>query len=94
MIGTYVLSAGYYDAYFVKALKVRRLICNDFTEAYKKVDLILTPTTPTAAFAIGEEPKDPIAMYMNDVLTVTLLGYLVCQFQLVFQARACLWECN
>ncbi|HBN21953.1 MAG TPA: Asp-tRNA(Asn)/Glu-tRNA(Gln) amidotransferase GatCAB subunit A [Holosporales bacterium] len=71
MIGTYVLSAGYYDAYFVKALKVRRLICNDFKEAYKKVDLILTPTTPTPAFAIGEEPKDPIAMYMNDVLTVT-----------------------
>ncbi len=71
MTGTYVLSAGYYDAYFVKALKVRRLICNDFAEAYKKVDLILTPTTPTAAFAIGEEPKDPIAMYMNDILTVT-----------------------
>ena len=71
MTGTYVLSAGYYDAYFVKALKVRRLICNDFAEAYKKVDLILTPTTPTPAFAIGDEPKDPIAMYMNDILTVT-----------------------
>lgn len=71
MTGTYVLSAGYYDAYFVKALKVRQLICNDFTEAYKSVDLILTPTTPTPAFAIGEEPKDPIAMYMNDILTVT-----------------------
>jgi aspartyl-tRNA(Asn)/glutamyl-tRNA(Gln) amidotransferase subunit A len=71
MTGTYVLSAGYYDAYFVKALKVRRLICTDFAEAYKKVDLIFTPTTPTPAFAIGEEPKDPIAMYMNDILTVT-----------------------
>ncbi len=71
MTGTYVLSAGYYDAYFVKALKVRRLICQDFEEAYKKVDVILTPTTPTPAFAIGEEPKDPIAMYMNDILTVT-----------------------
>ncbi len=71
MTGTYVLSAGYYDAYFVKALKVRRLICQDFVEAYKKVDMILTPTTPTPAFAIGEEPKDPISMYMNDILTVT-----------------------
>lgn len=71
MTGTYVLSAGYYDAYFVKALKVRRLICQDFEDAYQKVDLILTPTTPTPAFAMGEEPKDPIAMYMNDILTVT-----------------------
>jgi len=71
LIGTYVLSAGYYDAYFIKALKVRRLITNDFNEAFKKVDVILTPTTPTPAFAIGEEPKDPVSMYMNDILTVT-----------------------
>lgn len=70
MIGTYVLSAGYYDAYYLKAQKIRRLIRQDFEEAYKKVDVILTPTTPTAAFAIGEEPKDPVTMYMNDVLTV------------------------
>jgi aspartyl-tRNA(Asn)/glutamyl-tRNA(Gln) amidotransferase subunit A len=72
MIGTYVLSAGYYDAYYLKAQKIRRLITQDFQEAYKKVDLILTPTTPNAAFMIGEEPKDPITMYMNDVLTVTV----------------------
>lgn len=70
MIGTYVLSAGYYDAYYLKAQKIRRLIQQDFEKAYKKVDVILTPTTPTAAFAIGEEPKDPVTMYMNDVLTV------------------------
>ncbi|AIL12370.1 glutamyl-tRNA amidotransferase [Candidatus Paracaedimonas acanthamoebae] len=70
MIGTYVLSAGYYDAYYLKAQKIRRLIQQDFEEAFKKVDVILTPTTPTAAFAIGEEPKDPVTMYMNDVLTV------------------------
>ena len=71
MTGTYVLSAGYYDAYFVKALKVRRLICQDFETAFKSVDVVLTPTTPTPAFAIGEEPTDPIQMYMNDILTVT-----------------------
>lgn len=70
MIGTYVLSAGYYDAYYLKAQKIRRLIRQDFEEAFKKIDVILTPTTPTAAFAIGEEPKDPVTMYMNDVLTV------------------------
>ncbi len=70
MIGTYVLSAGYYDAYYLKAQKIRRLIQQDFENAFKKVDVILTPTTPTAAFAIGEEPKDPVTMYMNDVLTV------------------------
>jgi aspartyl-tRNA(Asn)/glutamyl-tRNA(Gln) amidotransferase subunit A len=70
MIGTYVLSAGYYDAYYTQARKLRRLICQDFDQAFSKVDIILTPTTPTPAFAIGEEPQDPIAMYMNDVLTV------------------------
>lgn len=70
MIGTYVLSAGYYDAYYLRAQKIRRLIAQDFQNAYKKVDLILTPTTPNTAFAIGEEPKDPVTMYMNDVLTV------------------------
>jgi len=69
-IGTYVLSAGYYDAYYLKAQKVRRLIANDFVSAFKDVDVILAPTTPNAAFAIGEEPKDPVSMYMNDVLTV------------------------
>ena len=71
MVGTYVLSAGYYDAYYLKAQKLRRLISQDFKAAFESCDVILTPTTPTPAFAIGEEPKDPIAMYMNDVLTVT-----------------------
>ncbi|ARN85357.1 Asp-tRNA(Asn)/Glu-tRNA(Gln) amidotransferase subunit GatA [Candidatus Nucleicultrix amoebiphila] len=72
LIGTYALSAGYYEAYYIKAQKVRRLITQDFEEAFKKVDVMLTPTVPSAAFAIGEEPKDPISMYMMDVLTVTL----------------------
>jgi len=70
MIGTYVLSSGYYDAYYLKAQKVRRLIKNDFDEAYKKVDAILTPSTPSSAFAIGEKTKDPVSMYLNDIFTV------------------------
>lgn len=70
MIGTYVLSAGFYDAYFMKAQRVRRLISQDFDEAYKKVDCILTPTTPTAAFSLDNPPTDPVEMYMNDVLAV------------------------
>ncbi|HEY2889778.1 MAG TPA: Asp-tRNA(Asn)/Glu-tRNA(Gln) amidotransferase subunit GatA [Dongiaceae bacterium] len=70
LIGTYVLSAGYYDAYYLKAQRLRSLILRDFTDAYKKVDAILTPATPTAAFAIGERTDDPIAMYLNDVFTV------------------------
>ena len=71
LIGTYVLSAGYYDAYYLRAQRVRALIARDFTEAYKQVDAILTPATPSAAFAIGEKMDDPIAMYLNDVFTVT-----------------------
>jgi len=70
MIGTYVLSAGYYDAYYKKAQRVRWLIANDFTEAFKKVDAILTPTAPSAAFGLGEKQDDPITMYLNDVFTV------------------------
>ncbi len=70
LIGTYVLSAGYYDAYYLKAQKVRRLITQDFEVAFQKVDVILTPTTPTAAFALDEKPTDPVVMYLNDVLTV------------------------
>jgi aspartyl-tRNA(Asn)/glutamyl-tRNA(Gln) amidotransferase subunit A len=72
LIGTYVLSAGYYDAYYLKAQKVRALIANDFTEAFKKVDIILTPSTPSAAFAAGEKMDDPLAMYLMDVFTVTV----------------------
>ena len=70
MIGTYVLSAGYYDAYYLKAQKVRTRIAEDFRAAYEKCDVILTPTAPSAAFAIGEKMDDPIAMYLNDVFTV------------------------
>jgi aspartyl-tRNA(Asn)/glutamyl-tRNA(Gln) amidotransferase subunit A len=70
LIGAYVLSAGFYDAYYRKAQKVRRLISEDFTKAYKTVDVLLTPTAPSAAFAIGEKMDDPIAMYLNDVFTV------------------------
>lgn len=70
MIGTYVLSAGYYDAYYLKAQKVRQLIADDFKQAFKQVDAILTPTAPSAAFAFGEKSDDPLAMYLNDVFTV------------------------
>ena len=72
MIGTYALSAGYYDAYYVKALQVRRLIAEDFTKAYEKCDVLLTPTTPSAAFPIGKNVEDPLEMYLNDVFTVTV----------------------
>lgn len=70
LIGTYVLSAGYYDAYYKKAQRVRHLIAEDFKKAYEKVDVLLTPTAPSAAFALGENMSDPIAMYLNDVFTV------------------------
>jgi aspartyl-tRNA(Asn)/glutamyl-tRNA(Gln) amidotransferase subunit A len=70
MIGTYVLSAGFYDAYFTKAQKVRTLIKRDFAEAFRDCDLILTPTAPSAAFGLGEKSADPLAMYLNDVFAV------------------------
>ena len=70
LIGTYVLSAGYYDAYYNKARRVRSLILRDFTRAFETVDAILTPTAPSEAFAVGEKMDDPIAMYLNDVFTV------------------------
>ena len=70
LIGTYVLSAGYYDAYYNKARQVRALIARDFSEAFKEVDVLLTPTAPSAAFAAGEKMDDPVAMYLNDVFTV------------------------
>ncbi len=72
LIGTYVLSAGYYDAYYIKAQKVRSLIAQDFSNAFESVDAILTPTAPSAAFGIGERSDDPISMYLNDVFTVTV----------------------
>lgn len=71
MLGTYVLSAGYYDAYYVQAQKVRRLFANDFAEAFKKVDVIISPTTPTTAFKIGAKIDDPVAMYLNDIYTIS-----------------------
>jgi aspartyl-tRNA(Asn)/glutamyl-tRNA(Gln) amidotransferase subunit A len=71
LIGTYVLSAGYYDAYYLKAQKVRALIAQDFAAAFERVDCLLTPTAPSAAFAIGEKQDDPIAMYLNDLFTVS-----------------------
>jgi aspartyl-tRNA(Asn)/glutamyl-tRNA(Gln) amidotransferase subunit A len=70
LIGTYVLSSGYYDAYYIKAQKVRQLIKNDFDKAFKNVDAILTPSTPSAAFKVGDKKDDPISMYLNDVFTV------------------------
>ena len=66
-----MLSAGYYDAYYLKALKVRRRIAEDFDNAWTQCDAILTPTAPSAAFGLGENSNDPIAMYLNDVFTVT-----------------------
>jgi aspartyl-tRNA(Asn)/glutamyl-tRNA(Gln) amidotransferase subunit A len=70
MIGTYVLSAGFYDAYFNQAQKVRALIARDFERVWAECDLLLTPTAPSAAFALGEKSDDPIAMYLNDVFAV------------------------
>lgn len=72
MIGTYVLSAGYYDAYYVQALKIRRLIANDFIAAFKQVDLIFAPATPTTAFRLGEKTNDPVSMYLSDIYTIAV----------------------
>ena len=72
LIGTYVLSAGYYDAYYLKAQQVRRLISQDFTEAFKDVDVILGPTTPTTAFNLGEKTTDPVNIYLCDIYTISV----------------------
>src|SRR3546814_858868 len=79
MIGTYVLSAGFYDAYYMKAQKVRALIARDFEQVWDKCDVLLTPTAPSAAFALGEKVSDPIAMYLNDVFTVPAIGRGECR---------------
>jgi aspartyl-tRNA(Asn)/glutamyl-tRNA(Gln) amidotransferase subunit A len=71
MLGTYALSAGYYDAYYLRAQKVRSLIARDFSDAFQKVDAIITPTTPTPAFKLGEKTADPLQMYLADIYTVT-----------------------
>ncbi len=72
MIGTYALSAGYYDAYYLKALKVRRLIRDDFRRAFEAVDVIMGPTSPTVAFKLGEKTGDPLTMYLSDIYTISL----------------------
>ncbi|HKY69506.1 MAG TPA: amidase family protein, partial [Gammaproteobacteria bacterium] len=69
--GTYTLSAGYYDAYYLKAQKVRHLIADDFKQAFKQVDVIAGPTTPTPAFRVGEKVDDPVSMYLSDIYTVS-----------------------
>ena len=70
LIGTYVLSSGYYDAYYLKAQKVRQLIKNDFDKVFNDIDAILTPSTPSAAFKMGDKTDDPVSMYLNDIFTV------------------------
>jgi aspartyl-tRNA(Asn)/glutamyl-tRNA(Gln) amidotransferase subunit A len=70
MLGTYALSAGYYDAYYLKAQKVRTLITDEFREAFKRFDVMVAPTSPTVAFNLGEKISDPLKMYLNDVLTI------------------------
>ena len=72
MIGTYALSAGYYDAYYLKAQKLRRLISDDFKQAFQKVDVIVGPTSPTVAFNIGEKADDPVTMYLSDIYTIAV----------------------
>lgn len=71
MLGTYVLSSGYYDAYYKKGMQVRRLIKAEYDKAFTEVDVLLTPTTPTTAFKIGEKTADPLQMYLSDIYTVT-----------------------
>jgi hypothetical protein len=91
-----VLSAGYYDAYYLKALKVRRRIAEDFDNAWEKCDAILTPTAPSAAFGLGENSNDPIAMYLNDVFTVTtnLAGLPGLSCPPASTPTACRWVCR
>jgi len=71
ILGTYVLSSGYYDAYYLRAQKVRTLIRNDFLKAFEQVNLIASPTSPTAAFKIGEKANDPLQMYLSDIYTIS-----------------------
>jgi aspartyl-tRNA(Asn)/glutamyl-tRNA(Gln) amidotransferase subunit A len=72
LIGTYVLSHGYYDAYYIRAQKLRRVIARDFAEAFKRCDLIMGPTTPTTAFRLGEKSADPVQMYLSDIYTIAV----------------------
>jgi aspartyl-tRNA(Asn)/glutamyl-tRNA(Gln) amidotransferase subunit A len=72
MLGTYALSSGYYDAYYLKAQKVRRLIKEDYDKAFEKVDIIATPTAPNPAFRFGEKTDDPLTMYLEDIFTISI----------------------
>lgn len=94
LMGTYVLSAGYYSAYYLKAQKVRRCIRNDFDQAFKRCDAILTPTAPSTAFAIGERQDDPVQMYLNDVFTVTLTSQIARDFRAGRRGRGLRLACN
>jgi len=91
MLGTYVLSAGYYDAYYLRAQKVRALIRRDFDQAFASVDAIVSPTSPTTAFKLGEKMDDPLAMYLNDVYTVpaNLAGLPASRFPAASIPRGC-----
>ncbi len=72
ILGTYVLSSGYYEAYYIKAQKVRSLIKKDFTDAFKEVDIIVTPTTPELPFKLGDKKEDPLKMYLSDIFTANI----------------------
>jgi aspartyl-tRNA(Asn)/glutamyl-tRNA(Gln) amidotransferase subunit A len=72
LIGTYVLSHGYYDAYYLQAQRIRRLIAKDFAEAFRQCDLIMGPTSPTTAFRVGEKMSDPVQMYLSDIYTIAV----------------------
>ncbi|HAN61994.1 TPA: Asp-tRNA(Asn)/Glu-tRNA(Gln) amidotransferase GatCAB subunit A, partial [Candidatus Azambacteria bacterium] len=72
MLGTYILSAGYYDAYYTRAQKVRKLIKQDFDRAFETIDAIITPTSPTTAFKLGEKTQDPLSMYLADIYTISV----------------------
>ena len=83
LIGTYVLSHGYYDAYYLKAQKIRRLIARDFVEAYQQCDLIMGPTSPNVAFALGAKASDPVQMYLNDIYTTAANLALQCRLKTI-----------
>ena len=96
MLGTYALSSGYYDAYYLKAQKVRTLIKQDFDNVFEKYDLIIGPTAPTTAFKIGEQVGDPLTMYLNDICTIPVsLGGRACdQHSLRIRGRSCRSACR
>ena len=89
LIGTFVLSHGYYDAYYLRAQQVRQLIANDFNQAFEKYDFLIGPTTPTAAFALGEKTADPVQMYLNDIFTigVNMAGLPACSVPMGFDGK-------